>query len=164
MKIIYYCYGGAHSSVLSAAIHVGMLPTYRIPRKEEFFSIPNFDITTNDEIGTPLYMGMDIWYNEVYCMGLGPLKEKALSSILFLEKHREEFLCEQAIFIYALPIVDVGVRIGGFLSRGLGITFLGRTIIIQGLQRRYFEFVKLVNRVISHNILKDSKEVPRNLS
>ena len=160
MKIIYYCYGGAHSSVLSAAIHVGMLPTYRIPQEEEFFSIPNFDITPNSSIGTPLYMGVDGWGNEVYCMGLGMHKEKILSSILFLEKHNKDFLCNQVIFIYALPIADILVRIGGFLSRRLGIISLGRPLVIRGLQRKYFEFVKLVNRVKSHNILQISKKLP----
>ncbi|HPZ72110.1 MAG TPA: DUF3189 family protein, partial [Peptococcaceae bacterium] len=29
MKIIYNCYGGAHSSVTAAALHLGLLPEAR---------------------------------------------------------------------------------------------------------------------------------------
>jgi hypothetical protein len=31
MKIIYHCYGGTHSSVIAAAIHLGLLPEDRVP-------------------------------------------------------------------------------------------------------------------------------------
>jgi hypothetical protein len=40
MKIIYCCYGGSHSSVTAAAIHLDMLPLTRKPTSAELLSIP----------------------------------------------------------------------------------------------------------------------------
>lgn len=152
MKIIYYCFGGAHSSVIASSIHVGMLPDNRIPNTEEILGIPYFDITPNNKIGSPLYMGIDSWGNEVYCMGWGIYKEDILSLLLLLTYNNEEFIFDHVIFVYALPIADRFIRLGGFLSRRWGIVFLGRPLIIKGIKRKYLEFVHLVNRVKNHNI------------
>lgn len=151
MKIIYYCFGGAHSSVIASSIHVGILPNSRIPNTEEILAVPYFDITPNNKMGFPLYMGIDSWGNEVYCMGWGIYREDILSLLLLLTHSNKEFIFNQVIFVYALPIADRFIRLGGFLSRRLGL-LLGRPLIIKGIQRKYFEFVKLVKKVKDHNI------------
>lgn len=152
MKIVYYCYGGAHSSVIAASIHVGMLPIDRIPTPKEILTIPYFDITPNDKIGLPLYMGIDSWGNEVYCMGWGIYKDDILSLILLLTNEDNQFIFDHTIFIDALPVADRLIKLGGFLSRRLGLVAIGRPFIMEGIQRRYFEFVRLVNTVKNHNI------------
>ena len=43
MKIIYHCYGGSHSSVIAAALHLGLLAKDRIPNETELMAIPYFD-------------------------------------------------------------------------------------------------------------------------
>ena len=56
VKIIYSCYGGAHSSIIASAIHMGYLPTDRIPSVEEILSTP---ITTNLQVS--LGVNLFIW-------------------------------------------------------------------------------------------------------
>ena len=154
MKIIYYCYGGAHSSVIAASIHVGMLPTKRIAEKKEILNIPYFDVTPNNKMGMPLYLGMDSWGNKVYCVGWGIFKERILSSILLLKDGDRDFLFDNIIFVYALPVADIFIRLGGFLSRRMGLILIGRFLILIGVRKRYNQFVDLVNKVKLHNIRK----------
>ena len=59
MKIIYSCYGGAHSSVVASAIHLGYLPMNRIPTEDEILSIPYYDQSPKELRGTPIYIGTD---------------------------------------------------------------------------------------------------------
>ena len=46
MKIIYHCFGGSHSSVSAAALHLGLLDRQRTPTEEELVRIPYYDKTT----------------------------------------------------------------------------------------------------------------------
>jgi hypothetical protein len=155
LKIVYYCYGGAHSSVIAASIHVGMLPTKRIAKKKEIISIPYFDLTPNSQIGLPLYIGIDSWGNEIYCMGWGIFKERILSSILLLKNKDRKFIFDSIIFVYALPVANIFIRLGGFLSRRIGLISIGRPLVIIGVRKRYYEFVELVSKVKEHNIRKN---------
>ncbi|HCX78095.1 MAG TPA: hypothetical protein DG577_01645, partial [Firmicutes bacterium] len=41
--MIYHCYGGAHSSVTAAAVHVGLLARDKTPSRLELVSLPYFD-------------------------------------------------------------------------------------------------------------------------
>jgi len=45
LKVIYHCYGGAHSSVTAANIHLGLLPRERTPGYRELISQKLFDHT-----------------------------------------------------------------------------------------------------------------------
>ena len=40
LRIIYYCYGSAHSSVVAAAIHLAKLPSRRLPSISRFAVFP----------------------------------------------------------------------------------------------------------------------------
>ena len=48
MHIIYHCVGGAHSSVIASAIHLGMLPKTRVATNSEILSIPYYDNITRN--------------------------------------------------------------------------------------------------------------------
>ena len=50
-KIIYSCYGGAHSSIVASAIHIGYLPINRIPTTEEISNTPYYDQAQSDSRG-----------------------------------------------------------------------------------------------------------------
>ncbi|RBP39198.1 Protein of unknown function [Garciella nitratireducens DSM 15102] len=154
MKVVYYCYGGAHSSVIASSIHVGMLPINRIPTAKEILAIPYFDITPNDKIGSLLYMGIDSWGNEIYCMGWGIYKNDILSLIFLLTNEEDNFIFDHTIFVDALPVANQWIKLGGLLSRRLGLVKIGRPLVIKGVQRRYFHFIKLVETVKAHNIRK----------
>ena len=65
MHVIYYCYGSAHSSVISAAIHLGRLPSDRVPTQEEMMRLTDFDRTESWQIGTLFFKGHDEFDNPV---------------------------------------------------------------------------------------------------
>ncbi|HWJ02080.1 MAG TPA: DUF3189 family protein, partial [Verrucomicrobiae bacterium] len=43
MKIIYNCYGGSHSSVTAAAIHLGLVDCGKVPCARELWKLPYYD-------------------------------------------------------------------------------------------------------------------------
>jgi len=146
MKILYHCYGGSHSSVTAAAIHLGLLPQDRVPSAEEFMRVPYFDVQLVEEYGEFKFMGMDERGNEVYIMGkrnmgsmLQPLLE-GVAEILGVKK-------SELLLVDSLPSVNNLMRIGGFLSRRMGWTAIGRPLVIMGTRAAYWDFVNVVQRV-----------------
>ena len=69
MKLFYCCYGGAHTSVTCACIHLGYLPDDRIPAASEFLSVPYYDKMENRDLGTPVFMGRDEMGWDIYIIG-----------------------------------------------------------------------------------------------
>lgn len=146
MKIIYYCYGGTHSSVLAAAIHTGKLSNNKIPSKEEIYALPLYDKVTGAELGSPFYYGKDELSNEIYVLGLGTkrllIKEFLLDYLKLFDINTEEVM-----LIAALPYVNFFTKLGGVLSRRLGLIFLGRPLVTYTLQRLYPDYTELVEHV-----------------
>lgn len=146
MKIFYCCYGSAHSSVVAASIHLGLLPKDRVPEYQEFERLPYYDKTNSLEIGTPFFMGRDEREMEVYIIGMMNQRELIKRAIIsFLEQSKVN--TKDIIFVDTLPLVNLKTKIGGILSRRIGLVTLGRPLTIRGIQERYFEFVKLVENV-----------------
>lgn len=143
MKVFYYCYGSAHSSVISAAIHTGMVGIDKIPTPDEIIHLPHYDKTENPEIGIPFFYGYDEMDNEVYILGMGANKPLVLNS---LHSFLKDCGVSGASYLFVNTLTNVGMktRIGGFLSRGLGIVSIGRPLTVRGILDAYFEFVKLV--------------------
>lgn len=161
MKVIYHCYGQAHSSVTAANIHLGHLPRHRLPTLTEIQHQPLFDRTEEHELGTPRLMGMDGWGNEVYVIGLAGGKkalERALIDFLTISGvGRSEFL-----FVYALQHAGVPLRIGGYTSRRLGLVWPGRPLSAVGVWLKYRRFVSLVDGVFQalHAARQAAAEAP----
>lgn len=143
MKVFYYCYGSAHSSVISAAIHTGMVGVDRIPTPEEIVNLPHYDKTENPEIGIPFFYGYDEMGNEVYIIGMGADRQTVMTSVLSMLKD-----CgvpgNNYLFINTLDHVKLKTRVGGYLSRALGLVMIGRPLTVSGILDAYFDFVKLV--------------------
>lgn len=146
MIILYHCYGGAHSSVLSAAIHTGVLPTKRKPLVKEILNIPYFDQTESSQIGIPFFYGNDKYGNKIYIQGMGN-SDKVVKQLLLDLMKKYNISEEEVILIDTLKNVNILVRVGGFLSRGLGLVFPGRLITVLGLKISYNNFIKTVNKV-----------------
>ncbi len=146
MIIFYTCYGSAHSSVLSAALHIGMVSKDQIPSNQEILNLPHYDKTENAEIGTPFFFGNDEMDNQVYVVGMKSDKKMVKNSI-------QSFLKDSGVpgtsyvFINTLNNVNWWTRVGGFLSRGLGLVNIGRPLTVFGLKKVYFEFVKMVVKI-----------------
>ncbi|MBS3899016.1 MAG: DUF3189 family protein [Dethiobacter sp.] len=144
-KIIYHCYGGAHSSVTAAAIHLGKLPRENTPTNDELLSLKLFDRLTKEGHGELHFAGVDEWQNQIYsvgCRNVGKAIERLLRGVadIFAQK-------EQLVFVDTLHCVTMKMRIGGYISRQLGLVEIGRPIVLQGTQEAYPQLVGLVSRI-----------------
>jgi len=60
--------------------------------------------------------------------------------------HLAEHNSPSVTFIDTLTVVNIWMRIGGFLSRAVGLTRLGRPLVIYGTRRAFPLLVALVRR------------------
>ena len=157
MKIIYHCYGGAHSSVTAAAVHLGWLPTDRLPDKTELTRLPYFDRTTDEDHGHIRFMGPDNYGNEIFILGrrnCAKIFENMAKGLLeVFGEPKDEYL-----FFNVMPYVNWKMVLGGYTSRRLGITNFGRPIILAGVLASYWKIVSFVQRVIVTAATKGNEE------
>lgn len=145
MKIIYHCFGGSHSSVTAAAIHLGLLPTSPTPSAQDFMALPYFDKTPGAVYGVIRFMGQTSEGDEVYALGKKNLGGRMNQVFLGLaELLRVE---DQIIVVNTMPYVNILMMLGGFLSRRLGIVFPGRPILIWGTRLAFPDLVGLVKTI-----------------
>lgn len=161
LKLFYYCYGGAHSSVTAANIHLGNLPSHRRPPIREILHQPRFDRAKEYEIGEPVLMGPDDEGHEIYAVGLGAGYARLAPAL-------EEFLQIQGVapdrfaLEGTLQHANMLLRVGGFTSRRLGIVFVGRPMCGLGVWLRYHSFIENVTRV--RHRLRDGRAPQHNLT
>jgi hypothetical protein len=148
VKVIYYCYGSSHSSVVAAAIHLGTLPLFSIPCSRDIMDLPYYDKATTDQLGACTYMGTDDAGCDVYILGTGPARgivRRAVESIFQLcGVSRDSYM-----LVDTLTSIGMVTRIGGFLSRRMGLTRIGRPMTIWGIKRAYLQLASIVERVKS---------------
>lgn len=143
MKIIYYCFAGAHASVVASAIHCGLLPADRVPAYSEFVALPYYDRTAPRLIGSPYLMGQDEYGHSVYFLGLWDQRQPLMAAVGALLATAG--VDEQArLFQDAFPLINFSTKIGGLLSKRYRLTNLGRRITVWGMQRQYPAFVEMV--------------------
>lgn len=146
MNIIYHCYGGTHSSVTAAAIHLGKLPSDRIPSSRELLAIEFFDRRGGEDIGKIAFMGKDRWGNDVYVTGRRS-RPQILYHITggladFINIHPESYM-----LVDAGCCVNTSMRIGGVLSRRFGLVWPGRPVVTRGTILAYKKICRLVEEV-----------------
>lgn len=146
MKIIYHCFGGAHSSVTAAALHLNWLPTDRLPETEELKKLPYFDKAVSKDHGYIRFMGLDDWNNEIYVLG-------RRSTAKILEQINEGLMeiydvpAREILLFDVMPYVNWKMMLGGYTSRRMGLTWFGRPIIILGVKHSYWKILSLVQQV-----------------
>ncbi|SNS23992.1 Protein of unknown function [Anaerovirgula multivorans] len=147
MKIVYSCFGGAHSSVVTAAIHMGYLPMNRLPSKEEILAVPNYDKAQNHEIGMPHHMGVDARNHMIYIMGMG--HSRGYYTKMLYEFYNEIIPNKKKdiVIIDVTSLLNNRTRLGGFMSRRLNIVGIGRPLTVYGIQKNYRYFTELVRTV-----------------
>lgn len=146
MKIIYHCFGSAHTSVVSASIHLGLLSEDRLPTQEDLVQLPHYDKTEGHEIGNIFYVGRDHDGNDIYIMGVGTAKAivpRVIWSLLEIYNIPREDL----MLVDTLPNAHPLTKLGGFLSRRLHLVSLGRPLTVIGIRRHYSGYVSLVRSV-----------------
>lgn len=147
MKIIYTCYGGAHSSIVASAIHMGYLPVDRIPTKEEILNIPYYDQSPKEFRGTPIYIGTDEKLRKIYALGMGSYRKEYTEVAYNFAFQLSTDVKKNIQIINVVPLLSFSVKIGGFLSRRVGLIKLGRPLTVAGIQKRYNLFIELVEDV-----------------
>lgn len=156
MKVIYHCYGGTHSSVLAAAIHLGLLKSKKKISAEELFACPLFDRLKPSQIGTINWMGEDSHGNEIFVMGCknaGYLVEKVLFEfcrVLNVETNN-------ILLVSTIPCLNIPLRIGGYLSRRFNLVTLGRFFLLIGARRAMNKINSTVCQV-KEKLLKNREE------
>lgn len=144
-KIIYHCYGGAHSSVTAAAIHLHKLKPHKTPTEDELMSLTLFDRQTKEGHGQLHFFGVDQWGNQVYsvgCRNVGSSVETLLKNVSGLLDIKDEL-----VFVDTLHCVNINMRVGGYISRRLGLIKQGRPLVLRGTQEAYPALVELVCQV-----------------
>lgn len=142
MKIIYHCFGGSHSSVTAASLHLKLLKNERLPSYEEMMQLPYYDKTNNNDFGSIRFMGIDEFGNEVYVLGkksLGDRFTNILNGVAEILGNKNEIMV-----VNTMSRVNALMKIGGFISRRLNIIFIGRPLVIYGTRKSFFYLVNLV--------------------
>jgi len=148
MKIIYHCYGGAHSSVTAASIHLGLLPADCLPDRETFWRIPLYDRQEADEHGHIFFMGVDEAGNGVY-LAARRSRPEVLENIFRGLAEIFNIPPEDYLLVNVMHKVNLTMKLGGYLSRRWGFIKLGRPIVTAGTRAAYFNVVELVTKVKS---------------
>ncbi|WP_018248647.1 DUF3189 family protein [Orenia marismortui] len=145
MHIIYHDVGGAHSVAVAAALHLNKLPVNNIPTKEDIISLATFDKIKKKDIGHLIYQGKDEFANQVYTLGYKYSSKIALP--LLQDTYALLGKKDDLLLIDTKPTINFLMKVGGFTSRGLGISSLGRPIVTRGVLKAYPKLVELVSNV-----------------
>lgn len=145
MIFIYNCFGGTHSSSLASAVHLNKLPLNRIPTKKEILNTDYFNRLSYKDMGRIIYRGTDEEGNKVFSMGRGTSKVllPCLKNFVTL-LNQECGINEKIILSNMTPTVTFLMTVGGFLSRGVGMDFLGVPLLLKGSQQAYRQVVRFV--------------------
>ncbi len=134
--VIYYCFGGTHSSVLAASIHVGKAPQKCVPTVEQLRSLEHFDRHRSSNIGTIHHMGKTEDVVAVKSVGFDgnrvPLLHMLRDLLVNLGWSQQEIIAANTV-----RFVDWKTRVGGFLSCRLGWRFIGRPLVCAGARKIY---------------------------
>ncbi|HHT06072.1 MAG TPA: DUF3189 family protein [Hydrogenispora sp.] len=158
MKVIYHCYGRAHSSVVASHLHLGTLPLDGPVSKEQIMAIPEFDRAEAADFGEPYLVGQDEAGNEVYILGLNSQAPLCVRAILSLAGQLG--LADQIILVNTLTEIGMTTRIGGFISKKLRYPQLGKPLAARGIIQSLPRLRQLV-RVVKKEIVRkrqDGKE------
>ncbi|MHB8170553.1 MAG: DUF3189 family protein [Thermincolia bacterium] len=146
MNIFYYCLTGVHTSMVTAAIHLEMLPEDRVPNVNDIIKLPNYDGLAYKEIGQPCWMGTDNQGNDIYSVGVLSEKElvpKAIESLLDLYQTPQS----QYRLVSTMEHIPFATVLGCTWLKRMGADVLGRSLAAQGLIRVYPQLVELVQGV-----------------
>ncbi len=154
IKVIYHCYGGSHSSVTAAGIHLGLLPRDRAASAQELLQIPHFDTFEEIVHGHFRYAGRNRPNVAIYVLGK---KTLGRSVSLLLEKVAEISGCSDRVY----PVDTTGpinpfMVLGGFLSRRLRLVGIGRPLVVLGTRLAYRKLSELVDQV--EKVLRERQE------
>lgn len=142
MKVIYHCYGGSHSSVMAAALHLKLLDPTRLPNPLDMIHLPYFDKTQNSDFGRIRYMGTDDSGHDIYVLGKKNMGDRCSAMIMGVA--RLLGVEHEVIAVNCMSRVNLLMMMGGFISRRLGWTAIGRPILFRGTRGAFRNIYNLV--------------------
>ena len=109
-------------------------------------SVPYYDQTAPEFIGTPYFMGNDELGHSIYFMGMWNQRQvlaPALVHFLTLGGVKQQ----DYIFQDSFPMLNFSTKVGGALSKRFRCTTVGRRLSVWGIQQKYPQFVALVEKL-----------------
>jgi len=143
-NIVYFDYGGSHTSVTAACIHAGKLDPGKVPTGDDLMEMPYLDKTTPKDFGRIKHIGTDKDGNEIYALGT---KSSSQLGNLLDDLVSFQAVSNQYSFLDTSPYVNNVLRVGGWLSRSASLPALGRPLVVMGLKNAYPALCSLVERV-----------------
>lgn len=143
MIIIFQCFGGTHTSIVAASLYTGRLSRQRAPQTRELIALPYYDRMDSSEMGKLHFIGPDKWDNPVFALGSGKWGaeiREILAAFLDLSGRKKQ----PVAVIDCLQTINSVTRIGGYISRCLGLTGIGRPLVNYGIQSGYRQLLHLV--------------------
>lgn len=145
MIFIYNDYGGTHTTSMAVAYHLKKLPNSRTLTKNEILNIDYFNKLTHSDMGKIIFHGVDTEGNSVYTIGRKSTKlvVPALKNLSLLLQDKYQ-IHEKIVFSNTSPTVPFAMTMGGFLSRGLKIDFIGVPLLVVGAKQCCHNILQLV--------------------
>lgn len=143
MYIIYHCVGGAHSSAIASAIHLGMLPINKKPSLKDILSLSYFDTLNKKDQGKIIFRGIDENGHKVFTLSRQFVPHLVIPAI----KDAWELAGgskNDLLLVNTMDGVNFLMKIGGFSSRRLNLVAFGRPIVAYGTILTYNKLVKIV--------------------
>lgn len=143
MHIIYHCASGCHSSSTAAAIHLGLLPIDYKPSYHDLTNVPFFDQLEERDRGRLIERGIDNDGNKVYTLGRKYVSHLVLPVVVDTWKafNQNE---NDLLIVNTEPCVNGFMRLGGYLSRSLKFTGVGRPMVAKGTIYTYNNIADIV--------------------
>lgn len=135
MKIVYHCYGGTHSSVVAAAVHTRRLAPDRVPAPDDLLALPLYDARDGDDYGRIAPYGRDEHGNEIFV--LGRRGYATAPEMLFAGLRAAFNVTEPLKLVDTTGTLNWPMKLGGYLSRGLGLQAIGRLMVTWGSRCAY---------------------------
>lgn len=148
MVVVYHDYGGTHSTALAAAIHLGIVGgdgATSIDGQSLLNKVPYFDQVPGTCKGTVMHVGQDSDGNEVFILGRRGDADLAINTVLSSARLLGR-CASDILFVDVSKRINLLMRIGGYLSRGLSLVPIGRPIVTYGTRRAFPSISLLVDK------------------
>ncbi len=149
MLVIYHCHGGAHASVVCAAVHLGLLPADRVPTADELWAVRWFGREEPADHGRIRCMGVDSRGTKVCVLGRRNVFRVLRRAVEVVAREMGVWAPGEVLFVDTLPCANWYMRVGALLSRAAGLRRLGRPLVVHGTRKAYPELVALVRRTLA---------------
>lgn len=133
--VIYSCYGGNHTSPLAAGLHLGLIPRGQPLTLEALHRLPPFDRLTVRDLGRLYLWGDGPYRHRVATVGHGGRLELVRTAILSTLAEAGTGGAGPILWVDVYDLLTPLLRAGGLLSRRLGLTGPGRSLLLRGLER-----------------------------